>query len=150
MADNKHRQRGNKPATRRDGDEPSQSTRPDGFSMWQWQGAIAHPDDMERYKLVDPALPAEIVGMAKNQAAHRQHVEKAIFVGMPKRSQWMAFLLALAMIFAGTFLITQGNEIIGSATMIAAIASMLTALFRIIGSPGNAGSQVEGRQGTRS
>lgn len=94
-----------------------------------WRGPIPAPDDLARYKEVDPALPDRILAMAERtleltekQTDHRIEMERRSVLGMNWRANaglWLGFILAVFVFGGCGWLISAGHEIAG--TVIASV-----------------------------
>lgn len=84
-----------------------------------WRGPIPAPDDLARYKEVDPALPDRILAMAEKtlaitekQTDHRIEIERKLLLGMNFRAHaglWLGFVLAV-LIFVGCFVLIMNDH----------------------------------------
>lgn len=89
-----------------------------------WRGPIPAPDDLARYKDVDPALPDRILAMAERtleltekQTDHRIEMERRSILGMNWRANtglWLAFIIALIVLVGCGWLIDRGHDVAGT------------------------------------
>lgn len=89
-----------------------------------WQGPIPSPEDLGRYREVDPSLPDRILTMAERtlaltekQTDHRIAMETKLLTGMNFRAHaglWLAFTLAVLIFVGCGWLINNGHDIAGS------------------------------------
>lgn len=80
-------------------------------------GPLPSPDSLEKYKNVDPSLPATIVGMAKQEQDYSHGRDNKIIeyeFQLKRRGQLFAFLISIFVTGGGLSAILLGHEISGS------------------------------------
>jgi len=92
-------------------------------------GPLPPPEALEKYNQVLPGAAERILAMAESQQAHRQHLEKHVIesnVSAQTRGTWLGFFVAMTVIVGGIWLIHDGKNTAG-------LASVLTALGALVG-----------------
>jgi len=83
-----------------------------------FSGPIPHPDVLAGYDKVVPGLAVKIVEMANRQGEHRMGMETAALHGENFRATAglvCGFVLTLAMIACGTYVVLNGHDAAGAA-----------------------------------
>ncbi len=97
------------------------------FHAQQFSGPMPPPAMLREYDEVLPGLANRIVTMAENQSKHRIKLESRVTTSNIWRGhlgQIFAFLIAIAGIIAGTYLILQDKPVEGLAAIIGPIAGI--------------------------
>ncbi|MCA8976783.1 MAG: DUF2335 domain-containing protein [Planctomycetes bacterium] len=93
-----------------------------------WVGPLPPPEALQHYEAIHPGLANRIVTMAEEQSAHRRGIETSVVNGnleAQRRGQWLAFVLALAVMgFAGV-LVYAGMTAPGVGLVITEIAGFV-------------------------
>lgn len=89
-----------------------------------WQGPIPRPEDLQKYRDVDPGLPDRILAMAERtldltekQTDHRIEMERRSILGMNFRANvglWLGFILAVVVLGGSGWLIDRGHDAAGT------------------------------------
>ncbi|MEI8094509.1 MAG: DUF2335 domain-containing protein [Spirochaetales bacterium] len=90
------------------------------------------PAEMQVYEHLAPGFTAEFLGTYKSQVEHRQKLETLAITGdntRANRAQILSFILAIVFGILGFSLILLGRDVIGYATLLGAIGSLLLAFF---------------------
>jgi len=98
------------------------------ISKEQYQGPLPHPDHLAQFEQILPGLADRIVAMSEKGLAHRQDMEAQIVRSSLRKEavgQWFAFLVALAALGTGTYLISVGRSLEGMGTTLAALAGLI-------------------------
>lgn len=125
MGSKRHKQR---PDTPRPAAEPSQPA--NSLTRVQaayFSGPIPPPEVLQRYNDVIPNGAERILAMAEKQGAHREKLEAQVVTGnisSQKLGSTYAFILSLAAIVGGVWLIHDGKSVTGLATIIADLATL--------------------------
>ena len=100
-----------------------------------FSGPLPPPADLERYEKIYPGMTERLVALhertfelARNQAEHRQKLEIEVIqgnLGSQSRGQWMAFIIVIASLLAGAFLIYSGKKAEGLWAMFAPLSGVL-------------------------
>ncbi len=83
----------------------------------QYSGPIPPPAHLEKYESILPGAADRIISMAESQAKHRQEIENKVISSDVKNSTlglWFGFLIGLAGVITGFYLIYTGKVIEGS------------------------------------
>lgn len=83
-----------------------------------WNAPLPPPSVLAKYNEAFPGCAERIVNAADTQAKHRQHLEEIVIHGNLKsesRGQWMAFVIALTILFGGFALIYLDKNVLGTA-----------------------------------
>ncbi|MBI3941216.1 MAG: DUF2335 domain-containing protein [Acidobacteria bacterium] len=86
-----------------------------------FSGPLPPPSMLLKYNEVFPGCGERIVAMAESQSNHRQDIEKSVVksnIRNESRGQLFAFLLALAAIIGGFFLVAIGKDVAGLSIII--------------------------------
>jgi len=97
-----------------------------------FSGPLPPPSLLARYNDVVPNGAERILAMAERQSAHREKLEAQVVAGnleSQRRGSLYAFLLALVAIVGGIFLIHEGKSASGLATVISALAGLVSIFF---------------------
>lgn len=111
--------------------QPSGSASLEVSSASFFVGPLPAPEDLIRYNDAFPDCAERIVASAERQAEHRQSLESKHLDRSQKteaRGQWFAFLLFLAIISGGIFLLWSGKDVAGYVSLVTGIVSPI-ALF---------------------
>lgn len=93
-----------------------------------FSGPLPHPDIMKGYDDIVPGAAERILKMAENQQNHRFKLEEKIVFddsSERKRNSYFAFILTLAVILLGGFLLFKGKNIVGFATVFAGLVPLI-------------------------
>lgn len=112
----------NRPLPERPGQEDQ-----GGVTEWAawWSAPLPPPQQLAQYDTVLPGLAERIVSLMEREAGHRHWLDRS-FVRYRFFGQTGSFLLALAIVGAGTYLVNAGDNVEGFATIIAAVAGLIT------------------------
>lgn len=94
-----------------------------------FSGPIPPPELLEKYNDVIPNAAERILAMAEKQQEHRQALErKVVFANAEaqKQGMYLGFIIVMAAIIGGTWLIAKGKELTG-------LVSVITALVGLVG-----------------
>jgi uncharacterized membrane protein len=93
-----------------------------------FSGPIPHPDVLARYDQVCPGAADRIIGMAERQETHRQSLEVRV-IWSNTRVQLLGpilgFILALAIIALGGWLLATGRPLEGLSALVLAAAGIV-------------------------
>ncbi|MCB1310260.1 MAG: DUF2335 domain-containing protein [Leptospiraceae bacterium] len=93
-----------------------------------YSGPLPAPDDLLKYDQIVPGAAERLIQMAERQMEHRHKLELIVVSGGSKRA-WVglffAFLLGLSGILGGIYLISEGKDISGLATVISSAAALI-------------------------
>lgn len=92
------------------------------------QGPLPAPEQLAQYDSICSGLADRIVKMAESQIQHRQELEKkAVYTNAnnARLGVIFAFIICIAAIASGTYVIVSGHEILGFAEYIIAISSLI-------------------------
>jgi uncharacterized membrane protein len=93
-------------------------------------GPLPPPDEMEKYEQLSPGATKMLLELFKEQAGHRMELEKTVIKGDNRRAniaQWLSFALGMTALTGGVMLILKGKDGFGFASIIGALATLLTA-----------------------
>lgn len=106
----------------------------------QMSGPLPDPISFASYEKTTPGAGERILAMAEKEQTHRHQTESrtvdAQIEDMRKEhienrcSQWFAFLVALAMLCIGAFLVHEGHPVYGTIVSGATIAGVVTAFLQ--------------------
>jgi uncharacterized membrane protein len=108
----------------------------------QWSGPLPHPGDLEQYEAIVPGAAAMILASFGEQGNHRRKQENRLILGNEIRSfigQIMAFVIALAFLFASYRLINSGHQVSGSVVGTVDLVALVTVF--IVGRRAAAGDE---------
>lgn len=91
------------------------------LTQTRFSGPLPPPEALARYEQILPGAADRITRMAEAQSAHRQGIETKVVdsnIAREKTGQWLGAGLYLFTIAAGTWLIAQGYNTGGLATVI--------------------------------
>jgi len=91
-------------------------------------GPLPHPESYARYDEVLPGSADRILGMAERQSAHRMELEKIALRRQFNQSgagQWIAAVIALFLISAGSYLIYSNHDTAGSSIIVATVVGII-------------------------
>lgn len=105
----------------------------------QYSGPLPDPQTFAGYESITPGAGERILGMAEREQAHRHSVEKLLAEASARdtaeerreirRSQWLAWSIAVIVICIGGVLIYSGHPITGSlltgGTLVGIVSSFL-------------------------
>jgi uncharacterized membrane protein len=98
-----------------------------------YQGPLPHPEILAGYDNVLPGAADRIITMAEKNQGHRHALEaKVIPAGITSEriGQIFAFLLYLATLGSGTYLVASGKEPYGVTEMLASTAAFAALYFK--------------------
>jgi uncharacterized membrane protein len=81
-----------------------------------YSGPLPPSEQLAQYDAIVPGLADRVVKMAESNASHRQTMEASVVEGnvaAQARGQWFAFILALAVLSVGGWLVHEGKTEIG-------------------------------------
>jgi uncharacterized membrane protein len=90
------------------------------FREESFSGPIPPPNFLAEYEKIQPGLADRLVKLAENQAAHRQEIEKKVIEANCRNEETgikLAFVLTLAAVIIGAFLIWSNKDIAGWITL---------------------------------
>jgi uncharacterized membrane protein len=93
-------------------------------------GPLPPPDEMERYERLYPGSTKMLLELLKEQSGHRMELEKTVIKGDNRRAniaQWLSFALGMTALIGGVILILKGKDGFGFASIIGALATLLSA-----------------------
>ena len=99
------------------------------LSQEQFSGPIPHPLHLEHYERVIPGAGKLIVNMAKDQAEHRQYLEKKIVKSANIQSylgQIFAFIIGMTVILTGAFLVYHNKQLSGMISIVGALGALIS------------------------
>ena len=82
-----------------------------------FSGPLPHPDVLKKFNEASPGAAEIIIKMAKDQAEHRQELEKRVISSDVKNSKlglMFGFVISITGICAGVFIINVGQVVAGS------------------------------------
>jgi uncharacterized membrane protein len=100
------------------------------LSASSFSGPLPPPHTLSEYESVFPGCAERIVAMAERQSSHRQQLENSRIEASNRtehRGQIFAFIIALAAILGGVYLISIGKDASGLTAIIAALGSLVDA-----------------------
>ena len=83
----------------------------------RFSGPIPPPQFLEQYEKIVPGAAKIIIDMAKEQAVHRQELEKKVIssdISNSKIGLWFGFIIGVIGIVIGAFIIYKGQVVAGS------------------------------------
>jgi len=93
-----------------------------------FSGPLPPPATLARYEEICPGSAERILGMAEEQAAHRQTLEKSVIESncrSQERGPILGFVVAMTVILIGAGLLWNGRDIAGLTALIAALAAIV-------------------------
>lgn len=93
-----------------------------------FSGPLPPPAVLERYDEVLPGSAERILAMAENEQRHRHGYDNSL-LSLFTRGQWFAFVLGLAALSAGTYLLSIGRDLGGFSALILGLAPIVAALL---------------------
>jgi uncharacterized membrane protein len=99
-------------------------TRAEHFS-----GPLPSPETLRQYDLVVPGMAKALVGEWAAQGAHRRALEEAVVmsnVRQANRAQWLAFILALAVLIVGVVFMAADHAREGAGLIAAVLVGLVT------------------------
>jgi uncharacterized membrane protein len=97
-------------------------------SLEWFSGPLPAPSILAGFEEVLPGSADRIVSMAEEQASHRRNLEAAVItanVRSQQLGQWFGFLLGLAGVVAGTYLVATGRSPEGMTTFLVAVGGLV-------------------------
>ncbi|MHB8710486.1 MAG: DUF2335 domain-containing protein [Minisyncoccota bacterium] len=113
-----------------DENKPAANGKVQMVARTSFSGPLPPPEILRGYESVLPGLADRIVKMAENQSVHRQRLEsRVIWFDGVRSSLGLVFglIIALAGIVAGTYLILNGNDTAGLASLIIPLGVIVSA-----------------------
>lgn len=104
------------------------------FSSEIFSGPLPHPEILRAYNEVLPGAAARILEKFEAQSDHRRRIESdAVRANIQQTvlGQVFALVVLLALIGGGSFLLHEGRDIGGLATIAAAVCAAVIVFFRI-------------------
>nr|DAO89572.1 MAG TPA: putative membrane protein [Caudoviricetes sp.] len=98
-----------------------------------YSGPLPHPAIMEGYKNIDPSMPERIMQQFEYDAEHVREQEKAALIAEiadTRRSQWMAFAIAMFMMIIVLASLLLGNMTFAGISGLAFIAYIVMSFLR--------------------
>lgn len=92
-----------------------------------YQGPLPPPEMMLRYEEIAPGAARIILEMAQSQSNHRQGLEDQVVKGnlaSERRGQWQAFVVSLAVIGLGGYMVRCGQTLFGLWLAVGTVASL--------------------------
>jgi hypothetical protein len=87
---------------------------------------------MEKYEQLYPGSTKLLIDLFKDQSEHRMDLEKTVIKGDNRRAniaQWLSFALGMTALIGGVLLILRGKDGFGFASIIGALATLLSAFI---------------------
>jgi uncharacterized membrane protein len=97
-----------------------------------FSGPLPPPEVLRGYESILPGLADRVVRMAENQSTHRQRLESRVIWFDGIRSSLglvFGFVIALAGIVGGVYLILSGNSITGLASLVVPLGVIVGAFI---------------------
>ena len=98
------------------------------FEGQEFRGPLPPPQLLTRYNEAFPDCAERVVAMAEGQSNHRQQIESKVIesnISNERLGQWLAFLLAVAGMACGTFLLYLGKNASGLAVLLGPLGSIV-------------------------
>jgi uncharacterized membrane protein len=98
----------------------------------QWSGPLPPPAALEQFERSAPGAADRILGMAEQEEMHRHEQEREMLQSDKRartRGQWMAFLLAMAVVLGGIWLIDRGRQVEGLIALLSPLAILIGAFL---------------------
>lgn len=98
-----------------------------------YSGPLPHPAVMKGYKDIDPSMPERIMQQFEHDAEHVREQETAALkadIADTRRSQWMAFIIAMAMMAIVVVALVLGNVTFAGVSGLAFIAYIAMSFLR--------------------
>jgi uncharacterized membrane protein len=113
--------------------QASQMTKADALATVTHQsvsfsGPLPHPSLLAKYNEVIPNGAERIMAMAERQSAHREALETLVITGNVKaqaRGTVFAFIVCIIALSAGFYLVHEGREVAGFASIVGAMGGVL-------------------------
>jgi uncharacterized membrane protein len=99
------------------------------ISATQFSGPLPPPEIFEKYNAVVPNAAERILCMAENQSNHRQKLEMIVAKCGARDSLLgvvFAFLICIAAIFTGGYVVLQGKSVAGSIISCSGLGGVIT------------------------
>lgn len=107
-------------------DEDRAATQGGGFAIQvqgtHFSGPVPPPEVLAKFEAIVPGAGERIFAMAERNQAHRHALEATVIPGNARNERWgqiFAFLIYLATLGCGTFLVYIGKELAGLTAMLA-------------------------------
>lgn len=94
----------------------------------RFSGPVPPPAVLGQYEEILPGSAERILSMAESEQSHRHDYDNGL-LGLFTRGQWFAFILGLAAIGAGTYLLSIGRDLGGFASLILGLGPIIAALL---------------------
>jgi uncharacterized membrane protein len=94
----------------------------------RFSGPVPPPAVLGQYEEILPGSAERILSMAENEQSHRHYYDNGL-LGLFTRGQWFAFILGLAAIGAGTYLLSIGQDLGGFTSLILGLGPIIAALL---------------------
>ena len=91
-----------------------------------FQGPLPHPDILAKYNDAVPNGAERILSMAEKNQEHRQALERAVIpagVRSERIGQVLGFVLYMATLVSGTYLVAENKDTVGIVEMLASTAT---------------------------
>lgn len=101
------------------------------FRYEGYSGPVPPPEMVERYQTVIPSGGERLLAMAEDESRHRRDMERRQLrasVATHALGQVLGFILALAVILAGVWLIDRDHSLAGFATLLVGAAGLIRAV----------------------
>ena len=128
-----------KPSQKKQLSEPSAVLQIQQETKVQMSGPLPHPEVLGLYDKVIPGLAQKIVTSFESQYRHRHKMEEQALNGdieamrtseaHVQRGQWLGFVIIVAVVGAGVWLITQGHDTAGASIVVTGVASIVATYF---------------------
>lgn len=92
-----------------------------------YRGPLPAPETLRAFDEVVPGLARQLTTLFDDQARHRMYLERKVVdsdVSQTRLGSVLGFVIVIAAVTAGTWLVSQGHSTEGVAAIIAAIASL--------------------------
>ena len=97
-----------------------------------FSGPLPLPSLLAKYNEVIPNGAERIMVMAEKQSEHREQLERRVVdgnVANQTRGSWFAFIIVLVALVEGFYLILQGKNSSGLATIIGSLVALVSVFF---------------------
>jgi uncharacterized membrane protein len=98
------------------------------FEAAIFKGPLPPPEVLARYEEICPGATDRVLSMAESQARHRQRLEERVVTSNCRaqdRGPILGFILALAVLGFGAYLILQGKEVSGLVALVSALVAIV-------------------------
>ena len=106
----------------------------------EYSGPIPPPAHLDHYEAILPGAAERILTLAEGEAEHRREIEKGalaaeIMIATREKNQvaggqWFAFIITLAFIFVGGFLVYAGNPVPGTLLSLTGLVGIVSAFLK--------------------